>query len=208
MFSESQPIGTNGSKAHGANAVISMLHHYFDIHSAHEGKCHLHADNCVGQNKNRYLIGYLTWRVITGLHKHIILSFMRVGHTRCMVDGNFGLLKKTYRHSDIDAVSQLASMVDRSSSTNQAQLFQWQWTDWDSWLNQYFTAVKGITKLQHFEFCDKGGNVSVRTTCDGTSTTIRVLKRGIKPADLIAATPPIPLNPGGLTRERSGISLL
>ena len=60
---------------------------------------------------------------------------MRVGHTRCMVDGNFGLLKKAYRHSDIDAVSQLASMVNRSSSTNQAQLFQWQWMEWDSWLS-------------------------------------------------------------------------
>jgi len=23
------------------------------------------------------------------------------------------------------------------------------------------TDIKGITKLQHFEFCDKGGNVSV-----------------------------------------------
>lgn len=203
MFSESQSIGTNGTKAHGANAVISMLHHYLEIHSAHEDNCHFHADNCVGQNKNRYLIGYLTWRVITGLHKRITLSFMRVGHTRCMVDGNFGLLKKLYRHSDIDAVSQLPSMVERSSSTNQAQLFQWQWMNWDSWLNQYFTAVKGITKLQHFEICNKDGKISVRTSCDGTSKSIRVLKKGIKPADLIAATPPISLNPGGITRERS-----
>lgn len=36
MFSESQCIGTNGSKAHGPDAVIPMLHHYFEIHSAHE----------------------------------------------------------------------------------------------------------------------------------------------------------------------------
>ena len=42
---------------------------------------------------------------------------MRVGHTCCMVDGNFGLLKKAYRHSDIDAGSQLAGMVERSSNT-------------------------------------------------------------------------------------------
>ena len=61
MFSESQSIGANGLKAHGANSVISMLHH-FEIHSAHEDKCHLHADNCVGQNKNHYIIGYLTWK--------------------------------------------------------------------------------------------------------------------------------------------------
>ena len=124
MFSEDQSIGTNGSKAHGPNAVISMLHHYFEVHSAHEDTCHLHADNCVGQNKNRYVIGYLAWRVIAGLHKHITLSFMRVGHTRCMVDGNFGLIKRVYRHSDVDAVSQLPGIVSRSSTTNHAQLFR------------------------------------------------------------------------------------
>ena len=43
----------------------------------------------------------------------------------------------------------------------------------------------------------------MKTSCDNTGKTIQVLKRGIKPADLIAATPPILLNPGGLTRERS-----
>lgn len=203
LFSEAQSIGTNGTKAHGPNNVISMLHHYFEIHSAHEDECHLHADNCVGQNKNRYLVGYLTWRVITGLHKRMTLSFMRVGHTRCVVDGNFGLLKKAYRNSDVDAVSQLPALVDQSSATNKAQLFQWQWREWDTWLNNYFTAVKGIMKLQHFEFSDKGGNVVVREVCDGPSKTIKVLKRGVKPADVIAAPPPSPLSPGGITRDRA-----
>ena len=55
MFSEAESIGPNGTKAHGPNAVVSMLHHYFEVHSMHEESCHLHADNnyCVGQNKNR-----------------------------------------------------------------------------------------------------------------------------------------------------------
>ena len=45
LFSESESIGPNGSKAHGPNAVISMLHHYFHVHSLQEASCHLHADN-------------------------------------------------------------------------------------------------------------------------------------------------------------------
>jgi len=28
----------------------------------HETKCHLHCDNCVGQNKNNSVAGYLAWR--------------------------------------------------------------------------------------------------------------------------------------------------
>ena len=107
---------------HDANAVISMLHHYFKNHAANEKDAHLHADNCVGQNKNRYVVGYLVWRVLSGLNSSITLSFMRVGHTRCIVDGNFGLIKQLYRQSDVDTVRQLASIVGFSSSSNIPQL--------------------------------------------------------------------------------------
>ena len=37
----------------GANAIISMLHHFFDVHGFGERCVHLHADNCVGQNKEQ-----------------------------------------------------------------------------------------------------------------------------------------------------------
>ena len=60
----------------------------------------LHADNCCRQNKNKTVIAYLAWRVIVGLNEEIELSFMRVGHTRCFVDGGFGLLKQRYRKRD------------------------------------------------------------------------------------------------------------
>ena len=40
----------------GANTVISLLHYYLSHHSLGEKHIHLHADNCVGQNKNNYLI--------------------------------------------------------------------------------------------------------------------------------------------------------
>ena len=144
MFSESESIGPNGAKAHGANAVISMLHHYFEKHSRREETLHLHADNCVGQNKNRYVIGYLLWRVLTGKNKKIILSFMRVGHTRCIVDGNFGLIKRLYRRSDVDTVALLSDIVSRSASTNIPQLYSWEWREWDAALEKLFTQLKGI----------------------------------------------------------------
>ena len=52
---------------------------------------------------------------------------MRVGHTRCMIDGNFGLIKKVCRHSDVDTVAQLSDIVSRSSLTNVPQLYPWEW---------------------------------------------------------------------------------
>ena len=123
LFDESQSIDVNGSNAHGPNSVVSMLHHFFENHSGHEPECHLHADNCVGQNKNRTVVGYLAWRVATGLNTKITLSFMLFGHTRCFVDGNFGLLKKFYRRSDVDTMQQLRDVVNNSSRTNNANVF-------------------------------------------------------------------------------------
>ena len=40
----------------GANTVISLLHHFFAIHSLGESTVYLNADNCAGQNKNNALV--------------------------------------------------------------------------------------------------------------------------------------------------------
>ena len=78
----------------GAKATISMLHHFFEVHGLGEKKVHFHADNCGGQNKNSAMVGYLLWRVLTGLHENITLSFMITGHTKFSPDWCFGLMKK------------------------------------------------------------------------------------------------------------------
>ena len=74
---------------------------------------------------------------------------MSVGHTRCTVDGYFGLLKKV-RNSDIDTMTQLVAAVEGSSHVNEAQVFDWQWREWDAFLMRFFQPIRGITKFHHF----------------------------------------------------------
>lgn len=83
---EQQTIGENGSRTHGPNAVLSMLHHYLHGNTYDEKACHFHADNSVGQNKNKTTLHYLLWRCAKGLHKTISLHFMIAGHTECLCD--------------------------------------------------------------------------------------------------------------------------
>ena len=51
-----------------------------------------------GQNKNRYVMGYLAWRVMTGLNKEITYMMQVPGHGRCLVDAGFAHLKQKYRY--------------------------------------------------------------------------------------------------------------
>ena len=63
-------------------------------HNLGEATLCLHADNCSSQNKNCYVMQYLTWRILTGLNKKITLSFLIVGHTKFSRTGVSGCLNK------------------------------------------------------------------------------------------------------------------
>ena len=53
----------------------------------------------LGQNKNRFLLGYVLWRVKTGRHKDDALHFQIPVHTRCLIDAGFANFKRLYRYS-------------------------------------------------------------------------------------------------------------
>ena len=156
LLGEGETIGENGFRSHGPNTVLSLIHHYFLHYGMHEREVFLHADNCTGQNKNKTVLAYLLWRVLTSRHRHITLSFMIVGHTRCTVDGFFGLFKQTYRRSDADTMAHLVEVVERSASANSAQCYNdadkpIRFFSRDTFLGQFFTPLKGISKFHHFK---------------------------------------------------------
>ena len=98
-----------------------MLHAYLQS-TLHGRKLHLHCDNCAGQNKNKTVMAYMRWRLLCGFEDEIKVSFMVVGHTRCSVDGGFGIAKQKYRLGDIDTMEQLSEAITKSSSTRPARI--------------------------------------------------------------------------------------
>ena len=142
--------------------------------------------------------------MIVGMNEEIELSFMRVGHTRCFVDGGFGLLKPRYRKSDIDTVQQLADATDQAAAFNKAMLFTWQWREWDTFLAESFMPVKNVTKFQKFRFsAAELGKVrmSDSTTMDDRTTTI--LKATADTTSMNSTTLPSVIEPAGMSRARA-----
>lgn len=74
-------IPENVNIGKGSNVIVSLFHHYLEQFSHGEKIMHIHSGNCVRQNKNNILIGYLAWRVCNNMNNKILISFLPVGHT-------------------------------------------------------------------------------------------------------------------------------
>ena len=205
LIDENETIGADGSKAHGPNAVVSMLHFHLQTYAPASPILGLHADNCCGQNKNKTMLAYLAWRIITGLNTEIQLDFMRVGHTRCFVDAGFGLLKQRYRRSDVDTLEQLAEVVQTSATMNEAEKFGWQWHEWDSFFSTHFRPVKNITAYQRFTFSAASpGEVAMSISDKHPDKTFRIISQHHLASNTwsSSALPPV-LIPAGLSATRA-----
>ena len=192
----------------GSNAIVSMLHHFFAHHGLGEERVHLHADNCGGQNKNSTMVQYLAWRVMTGQHQAITLSFMIPGHTKFSPDWCFGLLKKKYRRSKVGGLTDLVGVVNESASVNVAQPTGLEdgrvlvtTYDWQHLFNTFYTKVKGIKKLHHLRFDSAFPGYIFTKERAGSTEEKRSLLKVSSWSPSVDELPPV-LHPSGLSNQR------
>ena len=192
----------------GANTIVSLLHHFFAVHGLGERDVHLHADNCVGQNKNNTMLHYLVWRVMVGLHRKISLSFLIVGHTKFSPDWCFGLLKQRFRRTKVSCLSDLERVINTSAEANVAQLVGTQSGEvvvptynWTSMFASRLRKVKHIKKFQHFSMsAGAPGSVEMRLESDSESTQLNILIDHSWAPSAEDLPPVVP--PSGLSPER------
>ena len=187
-----------------------MLHHFFANHGLGETEAGLHADNCAGQNKNKCMIQYLSWRTQTGLHKKVTYSFLPVGHTKFAPDWCFGLAKQTFCRTKVDTLDDIANCVSRSSFVNVPQLVGTldgtclvPMYDWVGFFDKHMNknALKGIKNMHHFRFTTtEPGMVYVKNSSSDEERKIQLSKDlswSPSPDDL-----PDEIVPPGLSLER------
>jgi hypothetical protein len=196
----------------GANTVVSFVNTFFKYHGLGEKKVWLHADNCVGQNKNNILMWYLAWRVMNGLHDEITISFMTTGHTKFSPDSVFGLYKICYRKNKIDSLHEAIQCCNKA--TNKSEIIPHiygkhikkdeltiDFNNWNNFLNKHFKTIPKISEVCAFKFSSgKKGCVDIRYAPDSPWETIRLLK---KPRYTFPSNSrPVIITPKGLDIER------
>lgn len=134
---------------------------------------------------HRYMMQYLAWRVLAGLHKTVKISFLIVGHTKFSPDWCFGLIKQKLRRTNVNCLDDIVKVVESSAEANHAQLVGTQNGDilvptynWSSYFKQHFrkNAFAGIKSLHHFQFDEAHpGVVHVHTTSDQPEKVLDML---------------------------------
>ncbi|KAI9346289.1 hypothetical protein BDR26DRAFT_932122 [Obelidium mucronatum] len=167
--------------------VISMIHHA--LLSKPEQSKSFYADNCAGQNKNRWMMMYWTFRVILELEDEIKYTFMIAGHTKFIVDGFFGLFKKVFMRSETTNTRQLGILINNSAQGSKSiHDKNVKWYKFSEFLEAYFDGViPAISRMHCFRFSSEfKGFVEVKEFVHTENwTRHRLLKKDITPADVV-----------------------
>ena len=192
----------------GSNIIVSMLHHFFQVHGLGETNVHLHADNCVGQNKNNTMLHYLIWRVMVGLHKRIVMSFLILGHTKFSPDWCFGLLKQRFCRTKVGCLADLERVVNESAEANVAQLVGTQSSqpvvpiyNWTTLFSGHLRKLKNIKQYHHLTIdVATPGSVNLKLESDTQEDHISLLLDSSWAPS--AEELPSPITPSGLSLEQ------
>ena len=192
----------------GANTVISLLHHFLDNFTLGEDNLYLHADNCVGQNKNNCVMAYLCWRVIVGLNKTINISFLPVGHTKFSPDGGFGIIKSKFRRNEVCCAADMVECIENSTpitKMNRAQLVGNEagemFVNTYDWTKKFkeFKTIPSIKRYHHFSFsCEKEKFVQCKEYTTSDYVNFCLLNTKCNPSSEVLSL----IEPEGLSTDR------
>ncbi len=133
---------------------------------------------------------------------------MVVGHTKFAPDGCFGLLKRTFRKTEVSSLSDIKQVIRSSSVVNECQLVGSQTgevivpvRDWADFLSPRFRRLTGIKKYYHFNFSTSfPGVVKLQLHSEAMEEQQRLLKDPTWKPDA-TNLPPV-IHPSGLSIER------
>eukprot|EP00835_Amoeboradix_gromovi_P003631 NODE_248_length_12985_cov_0.286357.p6 type:complete len:203 gc:universal NODE_248_length_12985_cov_0.286357:11564-10956(-) len=144
----------------------------------------LHADNCVGQNKNNTMLKVFMWLCLMEYCETIEFKFMIKGHTKFAPDGNFGHIKRAYAVTSSSTLEQVKSCIQDASVANTCKIFpSSRFKDYRSSLDHFFKNIRGIANYQQFKISNASkGKV---TMCVGASSPETVTLDLVKDHDLV-----------------------
>jgi len=118
------------------SSVLSMICEVFLKIPESISHLWLHADNNTSQNKNIYVLFFLSWFALVR-NITITYSFMTPGHTHFYPDACLGVIRRKLKTAEVYSIEQLNSLIKESSERN-VTIENPSFFNFGSFLSQYF----------------------------------------------------------------------
>lgn len=177
-----------------ANEIITML---MDAMGDDEVLPHHHlvfyADNCPGQNKNKYMVAFLMILVLLRRCASIRLKFLVVGHTHNSCDRLFGQLSKKYEKRSLSHIDDVVVVASSMSNVTCKQVKEFR--DFKTEFDQTCNSIDGIKCASelcitqadptHVYFTEKSLSVSSLPELSKYEKKVPVLRQGVSAVHLL-----------------------
>ena len=102
-------------------------------------------DNCARENKNRYLLGYLSHLVQINLFKKVYMNFFEVGHAHSDIDAMFRLISSEVKKHNAFDVDEINEAVSRTLPSLLTQRYCKSFPDFKGYFesSNYFNNIVG-----------------------------------------------------------------
>ncbi|GBG80184.1 hypothetical protein CBR_g30550 [Chara braunii] len=142
--------------SHGSNSVVTSIAKVLRDVQAREGKLppllRVQADNCGGQNKNRFIFAFLALLVKFRIFKEILMGFMIVGHTHTDIDAKFSLFARKLNGSDVYTMEELFAVLQQSCEEQVECTQLMEMVDWKTTISPYLDNLISGHATPHL-FC-------------------------------------------------------
>ncbi|XP_035516337.1 uncharacterized protein LOC118327178 [Morone saxatilis] len=196
----------------GSNCVISPIYtHILRIMDWVKCTCTFMQITVRDKNKNSFVMWYLLWRVLTGRHVSIKMSFLLAGHTKFSCDWCFGLFKRNFRRNKVDCLDDIAQVVQNSSPSGvnvpclcgrEDGTVLVPMYDWSTFLGTYFRKLPTIKSFHHFLFCQGSTLVRMKKFLNSVEVSQDLGRNGVDFDALDPSALPDQLLPKGLDAKR------
>jgi hypothetical protein len=162
-----------------SNATIEVLQRLLkEIEQKNPGKrlpkkLYVQMDNCVRENKNKYVLGYLSWLVQRRVFDEIQLSFLPVGHTHEDIDQMFSRIAIQLRtHNAVDLEELKTVVTNAIVKFNVRPEFRsiHSVANLKDWLTPYLNDIHGHAgrEILHFQLLPSpdGAMIKTKARCD------------------------------------------
>ena len=136
-------------------------------------------DNCWRENKNKYVLSYLSNLVQNDVFKHVYINFMAVGHTHNDNDQLFSVLSKYFDGCNAITIDDIHDVISNAMGASNIKIHVSTFPDYSGWVNKEkninsptgnisLIIITGHTKIGAFyiaKFEDNTAGIKFKKEC-------------------------------------------